>query len=169
MIKYEDGVGEKVPMLIHHVVAFLGCIGLAFYTGWKLTLVCMACVPVLTLVLACIVFVSSSLTRREVEVYAAAGAIAEEVLAGIRTVVAFAGQAREMRRYKDNLGATYGNNVKKGLLSGLGMGVLWFSIYATYALSFWYGVTLIIDDRSLPFKDRTYDPTTMIKVRRAFV
>jgi ABC-type multidrug transport system fused ATPase/permease subunit len=164
VLKYEDGVGEKVPMLIHSVFAFVGNLGLAFYTGWKLTLVCIACVPIMTLVLTCVVRVSSTLTRREVEVYASAGSIAEEVLAGIRTVVAFAGQGKELRRYTESLDSTYANNVKKGLLSGLGLGVLWLSMYSNYGLSFWYGVTLILDERGLPPAEQTYNATTMIKV-----
>ncbi|XP_031781202.1 ATP-dependent translocase ABCB1 isoform X2 [Nasonia vitripennis] len=164
VIKYEDGVGEKVPMFLHNVFAFIGSLGLAFFTGWQLTLVCMASVPVMTLVLACIVRVSSTLTRREVEVYAVAGSIAEEVLAGVRTVVAFAGQAKELTRYTANLDMTYRNNIKKGLLSGVGQGVLWLSMYASYALSFWYGVTLIIDERAKPLEEQTYNATTMITV-----
>lgn len=35
--------------------------------------------------------------------YGIAGAIAEEVLGGIRTVVAFGGQAKEVKRFKENL------------------------------------------------------------------
>lgn len=37
---------------------------------------------------------------------------------------------------------------KKGIFSGVGSGIMWFIIYATYALSFWYGVGLILDSRS---------------------
>ncbi|OXU18118.1 hypothetical protein TSAR_011769 [Trichomalopsis sarcophagae] len=164
VIKFEDGVGEKVPMFLHNVFAFIGSLGLAFFTGWQLTLVCMASVPVMTLVLACIVRVSSTLTRREVEVYAVAGSIAEEVIAGVRTVVAFAGQAKELTRYTASLDMTYRNNIKKGLLSGVGQGVLWLSMYASYALSFWYGVTLIIDERAKLLEEQTYNATTMITV-----
>ena len=37
-------------------------------------------------------------TIREQKAYAAAGAVAEEVLSSIRTVVAFAGEAKETER-----------------------------------------------------------------------
>ncbi|XP_058800345.1 ATP-dependent translocase ABCB1-like [Phymastichus coffea] len=164
VIKFEDGIGEKVPMFLHNLFAFIGSIALAFGIGWKLTLVCMATVPIMTIVLAFIVRVSSVLTRREVEVYAVAGSIAEEVLAGIRTVAAFAGQRKELARYTGSLDKTYGNNAKKGLLSGVGLGVLWLSMYCSYALSFWYGVTLILDERHLPHELQTYNATSMTTV-----
>ena len=41
----------------------------------------------------------SSFSAREQSAYAAAGAIAEEVLSSIRTVVAFGGEEKEAARY----------------------------------------------------------------------
>jgi methionine aminopeptidase len=40
----------------------------------------------------------SLMTRKELDAYAKAGAIAEEVLGAIRTVVAFGGQEKEASR-----------------------------------------------------------------------
>ena len=40
----------------------------------------------------------ATFTVREQSVYAAAGAVAEEVLSSIRTVVAFGGEKREVQR-----------------------------------------------------------------------
>lgn len=152
-------------MLVHNLAAFIGSLVLAFWSGWKLTLVCMACVPIMAFVLVCIVRISSIFTRREVEVYAVAGSIAEEVLSGIRTVVAFAGQDKEFLRYTNKLHLSYENNVKKGMLSGLGLGTLWLSMYVSYAIAFWYGVSLILDERHLPPSEQTYNPASMIRVR----
>lgn len=47
---------------------------------------------------------------REQRVYASAGGIAEEVLSGIRTVVAFGGEEREAERYEQ-----YYNNYYVGV------------------------------------------------------
>lgn len=41
-------------------------------------------------------------TKRELQAYAQAGAVAEEVLGAIRTVVAFGGQERESKRWCSN-------------------------------------------------------------------
>ena len=37
--------------------------------------------------------------------------------------------------------------VMRGVLTGIGGGLMWFIIYSSYALAFWYGVKLIMDDR----------------------
>ena len=43
----------------------------------------------------------TSYTVREQRAYASAGGIAEEVLSGIRTVVAFGGEEKEAERYEE--------------------------------------------------------------------
>lgn len=56
------------------------------------------------------------------------------------------------------------NNIKRGFFSGLGFGMLWFFIYASYALSFWYGVGLILEERGLPPDEQTYTVSVMVTV-----
>ena len=43
-----------------------------------------------------------------------AGAIAEEVLAAVRTVYAFSGQRKEIERYEEHLSEARKINIKKG-------------------------------------------------------
>ena len=97
-----------------------------------------------------------------------AGSVAEEALCAIRTVFAFGGEKAEFVRYKTNLLKTYKNNIKKSFLSGLGFGLLWFFIYATYAVAFWYGVNLILDERNLPIGSQVYTPKSMATVKALF-
>lgn len=98
------------------------------------------------------------MARKESDAYGSAGSIAEEVLGTIRTVLAFGGQAKEIERYDKNLIQAKNNNIFRGALTGIGFGLLWFFMYCSYALAFWYGVGLIIDD------PKTYNPGNMITV-----
>ncbi|KAI4471553.1 atp-binding cassette sub-family b [Holotrichia oblita] len=136
--KLEDGLGEKVSMFITMQVAFLSCLILALLT--------------------------TKLAQKEMDAYGGAGAIAEEVLATIRTVVAFGGQKKELERYEKKLTFARDNNIKRSLFSGIGFGLLWFFIYASYALAFWYGVRLILKERNWNPEDITYDAATMVTV-----
>ncbi|CAB3362047.1 Hypothetical predicted protein [Cloeon dipterum] len=164
IIKLEDGIGEKVGMFIHFISAFLGCIVLAFINGWELTLICLISLPVTMISVGIVAVVTSRLSRKEVEAYGKAGSIAEEVLSSIRTVIAFNGQKKESERYDKNLIFARDNNIKRGFFSGLGFGMLWFFIYASYSLSFWYGVGLIIEESDLPPNERTYTVQVMVTV-----
>lgn len=91
-------------------------------------------------------------------------AVAEEVFGAIRTVVGFGGQDKETHRYAKNLVDARRINIKKSFFAGLGFGLLWFFIYATYALSFWYGVGLVIDHKQLPPEEQIYTPGVMFTV-----
>lgn len=103
------------------------------------------------------------------ESYGAAGAIAEEVFSSIRTVVAFDGQEKEMERYNKHLIRAKTNNIKRCFFNSMSNGVLWFFVYSCYALSFWYGVGLIIEERRHPEEERVYTPGNMIAVSKKMI
>jgi ATP-binding cassette subfamily B (MDR/TAP) protein 1 len=72
-------------------------------------------------------------------------------------------------RYKANLTYAKNINIKRGFLSGLGFGILWFLIYASYALAFWYGVGLVLEDKYKPEDETVFMPQTMVTVRNHFL
>ncbi|XP_046390850.1 ATP-dependent translocase ABCB1-like [Ischnura elegans] len=162
--KIEEGLGEKVVMFFHFQVAFIGSIILALVKGWELALICLISFPVTLISVGVTSRIASVLSRKEVEAYGKAGSIAEEVLSSIRSVIAYGGQDKESERYSKNLVFAKDNNIKRSFVSGLGMGILWFCIYSSYALAFWYGVGLIIDERDLPEEQRHYTTSTMVTV-----
>ncbi|PZC77504.1 hypothetical protein B5X24_HaOG200315 [Helicoverpa armigera] len=146
--KFREGIAEKVPIFIYLVMSFVTSVLISFAYGWELTLVILSCTPVIIATTAVVAKVQSSLTSQELKAYSIAGVVAEEVLSAIRTVVAFGGQSKEIDRYARRLEPAKKMGTKKGIFAGLGSGIMWFIIYATYALSFWYGVGLILDSRN---------------------
>lgn len=50
-MKFEDGIGEKWVMFIHNSFAVLGCLAVAFHSGWKLALICISPFPVMILIM----------------------------------------------------------------------------------------------------------------------
>ncbi len=79
------------------------------------------------------------MTTNELKTYAIAGSIAEETLTAIRTVFAFNGSQKELARYTSKLEKAKKFGIKKGFISGLLIGFLWFVIFGMYALGFYYG------------------------------
>lgn len=104
------------------------------------------------------------MAKKELDAYGAAGSIAEEVLSSIRTVIAFGGQKKEIGRYENNLFFARNNNIKRSLLTGTGFGLLWFFIYSSYALAFWYGVGLVLEQRYWPEDEKVYNAGNMVTV-----
>jgi ATP-binding cassette subfamily B (MDR/TAP) protein 1 len=187
--KFEEGIGEKVATFIFLGSTFVSGIITALVLGWKLALINIVSVPVTFGVTMIVSWVSNTFhptliyydryysyiqwstkfSRQEMEAYGAAGSIAEEVLSSVRTVVAFDGQEKEITRYEKHLQSAKRNNITKNLFSGISNGFMWFFVYASYALSFWYGVELILEERNLPQEEITYTPANMVAVCLAFL
>eukprot|EP00116_Pleurobrachia_bachei_P004914 sb/3465176/ len=76
---------------------------------------------------------------KEQTAYAAAGAVAEEVLGAIRTVVSFGGEKHECKRYNKEVVLCKKNGQQGGLFSGVSIGFTMLVMFGTYGLAFWFG------------------------------
>ncbi|XP_046689425.1 ATP-binding cassette, sub-family B (MDR/TAP), member 4 [Silurus meridionalis] len=143
IFKINEGIADKLGTLIQSLTTFLTGFIIGFIKGWKLTLVIVSISPLLGISAAVISKVMTSFTSMEQTSYAKAGAVAEEVLSAIRTVFAFGGQKKEIKRYQKNLEDAKNVGIKKAITVNIAVGFTYFMIYMSYALSFWYGSTLI--------------------------
>ncbi|XP_055974168.1 ATP-dependent translocase ABCB1 [Sorex fumeus] len=144
--KINDGIGDKIGIFFQSLATFFTGFIVGFTRGWKLTLVILAVSPVLGFSAAVWAKVLSSFTDKELLAYAKAGAVAEEVLAAIRTVIAFGGQKKELDRYNKNLEEAKKLGIKKAVTANISMGAAFLLIYASYALAFWYGTSLVLSN-----------------------
>lgn len=81
--------------------------------------------------------------------------MAEEALSSIRTVFAFGGEKVEIDRYNEKLQKAKEAVNTKGMLAGIGEGIMQLLFYGSCALAFWYGVKLVLDDRNKVDKEYT--------------
>ncbi|XP_007556225.1 ATP-dependent translocase ABCB1 [Poecilia formosa] len=144
--KIQEGIGDKVGMLIQSFSSFIAAFIIGFTKGWKLTLVILAVSPALGISAALFSKLLANFTTKEQSAYAKAGAVAEEVLSAVRTVYAFSGQKKEIARYHKNLEDAKSMGIRKAISANIAMGFTFLMIYLSYALAFWYGSTLIINN-----------------------
>uniref|UniRef100_A0A8C4SF16 Bile salt export pump-like n=1 Tax=Erpetoichthys calabaricus TaxID=27687 RepID=A0A8C4SF16_ERPCA len=145
--KINNAIADQVSIFIERISTFCFGFMVGFMGSWKLTLVVIAVSPLIGLG-AGLMFVAK-LTGQELKAYAKAGAVADEVLSAIRTVAAFGGEKKEVERYDQNLVEAQNWGIRKGAIMGLFQGYLWCIIFLCYALAFWYGSKLVIEDREL--------------------
>ncbi|KAG5452342.1 ATP-dependent translocase ABCB1, variant 2 [Clonorchis sinensis] len=141
----EQGMGTKLGEFVQHMSGFLGGIVIAYYVNYKLALVATAMLPLVVAGFGSFGILGKTFMKREMEAYSKASAIAGEVLSSIRTVMAFGGEKREVKRYMAELSSVESVGIKKALAFGGASGLIASSIYLSAALVFWYGVTLMLD------------------------
>ncbi|KAI4456367.1 atp-binding cassette sub-family b [Holotrichia oblita] len=164
LIKVEDGIGDKVATFFYFMGTFVSGLIIALYWGWELALICLISFPVSSIGLILVGWATSKFSKKELDAYGAAGAVAEEVLTAIKTVFAFGGQQKEINRYSVHLITACTNNIKRSLFTAISNAIMMFVIFASYSLSFWYGIGLIIQQLDYPPEYRVYTPGTMITV-----
>ncbi|KFW86860.1 Bile salt export pump, partial [Manacus vitellinus] len=155
--KINEAIADQAAIFIQRITTFVCGFLLGFVSGWKLTLVIIAVSPLLGLGAAIYGLAVAKLTGRELKAYAKAGAVADEVLSSIRTVAAFGGEKKEVERYDKNLVFAQHWGIRKGIIMGLFTGYMWCIIFLSYALAFWYGSKLVLEEEE-------YSPGTLLQV-----
>ncbi|VDM49047.1 unnamed protein product [Toxocara canis] len=101
--RMKEGMGDKMGICLQSLSQLLMGFGIAFFVSWKMTLVMLTVMPFIIIFVSIFVRIMSQTSKREVANYAEAGAIAEEVLMNIKTVMSFNAQSREISRYGSTL------------------------------------------------------------------
>ncbi|EIE84922.1 hypothetical protein G6F46_001432 [Rhizopus delemar] len=138
----QDGISEKFGLLIMCTGQFLAGVITAFVKGWRLAVVILATLPVMAGTGAAMGYFITKYTLKAQNSYAEAGSVAEQVFSGIRTVYSFSLQNRFAVLYSQRLEKAMKTGIRRGQILGFGFGGFMFTLFCTYALSFWYGSKL---------------------------
>ncbi|KAA8579509.1 hypothetical protein FQN60_006602 [Etheostoma spectabile] len=155
--KINDAIADQVAIFLQRFTTFVCGFCIGFVKGWKLTLVIVAASPMIGVGAGLMALFVAKLTGMELQAYAKAGAVADEVLTSIRTVAAFGGETKEVQRYDRNLISAQRWGIRKGLIIGFFTGYMWLIIFLCYGLAFWYGSSLVVTTGE-------YTPGTLLQV-----
>ncbi|XP_049919135.1 bile salt export pump-like [Epinephelus moara] len=155
--KVNDAIADQVSIFLQRFTTFVCGFCVGFVKGWKLTLVIISASPLIGAAAGLMAMFVAKLTGLELQAYAKAGAVADEVLSSVRTVAAFGGERKEVQRYDRNLVSAQRWGIRKGLIMGFFTGYLWMIIFLCYGLAFWYGSGLVLDTEE-------YSPGTLLQV-----
>ncbi|KAH8870401.1 Multidrug resistance protein 1A [Schistosoma japonicum] len=140
------GMGSTLGDFIKNLSGFIIGIIINFLVGWKLAIVACAMLPIIGAVFGYFGFLMKHFTVKEITAYSRAGAISSEVLESIRTVVAYGGEKKEVRRYSEQLGMAEKAGLKKSIASGAVNGTIALTVFCFTAILFWYGFKLIVEE-----------------------
>ena len=136
------GISDKLGQLIQSQSLLIAAIVIAFKYSWALTLVSSSVLVFIAIVYGTIIPITVRMTKDVMFADEKAASIAGEVLGSIRMIVACGAEGRIAKRYS----GWVEESRRRGLLISPFMGAqfapVFFSIYATMALCFWYGFKL---------------------------
>ncbi|XP_075841088.1 bile salt export pump [Microtus pennsylvanicus] len=155
--KINEAIADQMALFIQRMMTALSGFVIGFYRGWKLTLVIISVSPLIGIGAAIIGLSVAKFTEFELKAYAKAGSVAEEVISSMRTVAAFGGEDKEIERYEKNLVYAQRWGIRKGMVMGFFTGYMWCLIFLCYALAFWYGSSLVLDEEE-------YTPGTLVQI-----
>uniref|UniRef100_A0A914YVY4 ABC-type xenobiotic transporter n=1 Tax=Panagrolaimus superbus TaxID=310955 RepID=A0A914YVY4_9BILA len=141
--RIKDGMSDKVGVICHACTSLISGTCLAFYMNWKMALIMWAVAPCITLSLFFSANAMKKAIRVEMNAYSFAGAIAAEVISGIRTVMSFNAQQFEINRYQQCLKKARKLGIRKATITGLFSGIFTFFMNAAMAIGFYFGSTLV--------------------------
>ncbi|KAF8506439.1 P-loop containing nucleoside triphosphate hydrolase protein [Gautieria morchelliformis] len=140
----QQGTSEKVALVVYFMGSFFCGFILAYAKSWRLALAMSSILPCIGIAGGVMnKFVSSYMQLSRTAV-AEGGTLAEEVISTVRTAQAFGTQDKLKALYDDHVRKALVVDAKAAMFHGCGLGVFFFVIYASYALSFSFGATLIL-------------------------
>jgi ABC transporter fused permease/ATP-binding protein len=143
----QNAVSSNVSKALFSLAQALGALAFLTYTSARLTLLMLAVVPAMAFSAVTYGRRQRRLARDVQDALADATEVAEETIAGIRTVRAFAAEPAEGSRYARALGKAMALARGRIIAGGTFMTVASFSSYAAAALVFWYGGRLVLRDQ----------------------
>ncbi|TMW60932.1 hypothetical protein Poli38472_000974 [Pythium oligandrum] len=146
-VTIQEGMGRKVGDGLNFGSMAISGIVIALIKGWKLALILMAFIPFIAFTAFLAMKVLSRATQAGIESYGKAGAIAQESLSNIRTVHMFNSISHFVKKYEDALTLSTQAGIKKGFAVGWGTGLMFFTVFCTYACGMFFGALFVANDR----------------------
>lgn len=148
MLLIQDGISEKLGLVLSGVASFVTAFIIAYVKYWKLALICTSTLATLLLVMGSGSIVSVIYGKRALERYGKGGNLADNAFESIRTVVAFGAHETLALKYDKYMreGERFGRVLQ--ISFALVIGALLCIMYLNYGLGFWMGSRFIVEANS---------------------
>ncbi|CAM6084683.1 unnamed protein product [Calypogeia fissa] len=139
----QDAISEKAGNYIHFMAKFIAGFAMAFSSVWQLSLTTLAVVPAIVVAGAAYALTMIGHETKTQQAYEEAGKVAQQVIAQVKTVYAFVGEASATQQYAKALQHTLKLGKQGGFTKGLGLGITYGLCVGAWALLLWYSGILV--------------------------
>ncbi|XP_060673285.1 ABC transporter B family member 9 [Ziziphus jujuba] len=135
-------VGDALSLLVQSTATVMAALTIAFTANWILAFIVLLVSPILLIQGYIQKRILRGLGADAKAMYEEASQVANDAVGSIRTVASFCSESRVMEIYQKKCEATMKQEVKSGLVGGVGYGVSSFSLYCMQGLIFYVGAVL---------------------------
>lgn len=135
----QDVVTTVLAEILRGILTLLIGITLILFISIKLTLVMLSVVPVIAVVAVIFGKYIRGTARKAQDQLAESGTIVQESLQGISNVKSFANEWFERNRYTRSINDVIKLNIRNGVMRGIFISFLLFSVFGAIVLVVWYG------------------------------
>ncbi|KAE9177332.1 ABC transporter B family member 2 [Phytophthora fragariae] len=138
-VKIKNGMGEKLGDFVKYMCQFVTGYIIGLARGWDIALVMTCVVPVMGWSMGYVMKKWQTRATYAQQVYAQAGAVAEETLGSIRTVSSLTAEQRALEKYNQHTAEVEKGNIEQGKMLSLMLGLSRSCDWLMYAAGVWYG------------------------------
>mmetsp|Transcript_6312 Transcript_6312/g.14244 ORF Transcript_6312/g.14244 Transcript_6312/m.14244 type:complete len:1336 (+) Transcript_6312:149-4156(+) len=148
LVHINNAIGRQVVDVYANAISAIGCLVVALLLNTQLSLIMLCIVPVALIIMALFNFCIRRVKKRANEEMAAAGGIATETLAGIKTVASLCAQPYFRKEYQHHVTGSAKASAKAAFLSSLLAGITGALFYMTYTFAFYIGTEQVVTGAS---------------------
>ena len=143
----QTAVTDSLVALLRQVVTLIGAAILLFFLNWRLTLVILAGIPIITLTMVWLGRKIRAASKMVQDALADAANVVEETTSGIRIVKSFAREAHEIGRFTSKVNETFEAAMYRAKVSSVLGPIIGFMAFASITFTLWYGSFEVIQGR----------------------
>jgi ATP-binding cassette subfamily B (MDR/TAP) protein 1 len=143
---------------------FVASFVVGFTTSWKLSLVLCSMLPIIIISGFYMTKALQEGSKKNRQAFEKAGGIAQEILEKIKTVTSFSNYSYEINRFDKNLEESLKAGLSNGFKTGIGLGVIFWAIFAAYSLAIWFGSILIYNKEENKNSGQTFQAGDVLTV-----
>lgn len=136
----QSSVSDKLAILFQSLALLIAAYAIAFRFSWALTLVVSAAIVFAVIAVLIILPIMVKTQRRVDEADHKHASIAADTISSIRTVLSLGAETPLLNKYSQWINEAQNRGLRMSPASGIQLGLLFFSMYSSFAVAFWFGL-----------------------------
>lgn len=143
----QTAVTGNVVTLLRQAVTLIGAAVFLFILNWRLTLVILTGIPIISLTMVALGRQIRKAARDVQDALAAAANVVEETVSGVRIVKSFAREAYEIGRFNGRVMDTFAAAMRRAKITAVLSPTIGFMAFASIGITLWFGSFEVIQGR----------------------